>query len=42
VWNEDIPYDNGEKAELYIYLPNEKKANGRGKKERNGGGEKKS
>ena len=29
VWNEDIPYDNGEKAELYIYLPNEKKANGR-------------
>ena len=29
LWNENVPYDNGEKAELTIYLPDSKRSNGR-------------
>ena len=29
IWNEEIPYDNGEKAEMTIFLPEEKKSTGR-------------
>ena len=29
IWNDYIPYDNGEKAEMLVYLPNAKKATGR-------------
>ena len=24
IWNDEIPYDNGEKAEMTIFLPKEK------------------
>ena len=30
IWNDHIPYDNGEKAEMTIFLPEAKKSTGRG------------
>jgi len=29
IWNDDIPYDNGDTAELSIFLPDNKKNTGR-------------
>ena len=29
IWNDDIPYDNGDTAEMTIFLPDSKKATGR-------------